>query len=471
MMQARIGQTRRPVTIVPVIPKIASTTEPTIFLNMTKHIPSLALSWMIAVCGAGCGSQREVELLDKDRFIPSVRTVALVQTELSRTTVQPATVHAYFESTIRPKVSGYVSELRVDIGDVVKQGDTLLVVDIPEVRKQREVIEARIARRRAAERRSSAGIELANAEVQSAKASLAEAESQLDQIDASLAAAESEFRRTEDLVQRGSLQQRVLDEVRKKRDSESAARRSAQSAIESSKAQVTVAEAKRSAAKADMAAAQAETQIARRELEEIDVMIGYATIKAPIDGVVTERHVEPGNLVGPSVSPSNRPLLVVSQIDRVRIRIPVPELDASHVNPGDEVSISFPSFPDQALLSGQVSRRSSNLLRDSRTMPVEVDLDNTDGRLLPGMFGQATIAIESKTMAKTLPSRAIHFDENGNAQVYVVDEKNTVKIAAIRTGADNGNMIEIVDGLSLGAKVIDANLNRFVEGQSVNVLN
>ncbi|MCC9603989.1 efflux RND transporter periplasmic adaptor subunit [Stieleria sp. JC731] len=429
----------------------------------------LAIAMAVTMTTAGCRRSTDVKLIDEDKFKTPVRTVALSTNTLERSTVQPASIHAYYESHVRPQATGVVTEIAVDIGDVVKKGDVLLKIEVPELLMQREILRAKVSRLEAAERRESAGVELAAAEVTSAEAQLSEAKSLLGQIDASLAASESEFNRTEDLVNRGSLQQRVLDEVRKKRDSEAAAKQSASAAIESSQAMVKVAMAKQTAAAADLDAAKAETEIARRQLDEIEVLIDFASVRASIEGVITARNVEPGNLVGPDAEGS-KPLLVISQIDKVRVRIPVPEIEAAHVSRGDQVSLSFPSFADEPPIKGTIARTTSALTPQSRTMLAEVDLENGEGKFLPGMFGQASIQMAAQTTAKTLPSRAIHFGENGKAHVYVVDANDIVTVAQIQTGQDDGLMIEVLSGLDPNARVIDANLHRFTDGESVQVL-
>lgn len=440
---------------------------------MTHHCGNA--TWISFAAGtlllAGCTPSSPIaKKADADRAI-AVRTVAVTTTEVQRTTLQPASVYAFYRSEIRAKAAGYVGKINVDIGDVVQVGDELLSIEVPEMVKQREIMEARITRLLADEKRESAGVNLADAQVRAAVAALAESQSLMSRADAMLAAAEAEFNRTSDLVERGSLQSRMLDEVRKKRDSERAGKEAVTSSIESATANVAVAEAKTVAAQADLEAARMETIISRRQLEELDVMIDYATVKAPIAGVITQRGVEPGNLVSKSDEQSSaEPLFVISQVDKLRVRIPVPESDAPRVKPGDEVTLTFPSFSGEPAIIATVTRCSGSLDPSTRTMLVEVDLDNPDGKLLPGMFGQASINLSAKVAANILPARAIRFDAEGKAYVYIVDQDDTVTIASIETGMDDGNSIEILSGLQQGQRVIGAHLKRFTDGQKVAIL-
>lgn len=364
-----------------------------------------------------------------------------------------------------------MKQLTADIGDRVEAGDQLALIDVPDLVKQHEIAEAKIRRLVAEEQRSQAGISLAKARVASSSAMLAEANSQLASVEAALAAADAEFTRTDDLVRRGSLQNRMLDEARMRRDTQTAQKQAMSSSIESARADVAVSEAQVVAAEADLAAAKAETDIARRELEEIDVMISFATLKAPFAGVVTHRNIEPGDLVrSASEVGDGKPLFVISQIDKLRVRIPVPESDAPQVSQGDEITLTFPSFAAEAPLTATVTRRSGSLDPNTRTMMVEAELDNADGKLLPGMFGQASIHLETKVAANMLPAQAIRFDEGGKAYVYVVGENDTVAVAQITTGLDDGTSIEILSGVEPGQRVIGPHLKRFVDGQHVDVL-
>ena len=280
------------------------------------------------------------------------------------------TVHAYYEAEIQARATGYIKELQADIGDYVDAGAVLAVIDVPEMQKQHETIEARIARFEAEQQRAEAGVELASANVRSVEAKLDQARSELNRADASLVAAEAEFKRTQDLVERQSLERRMLDEVRKKRDSQLANKEAVSSAITAAEADVAVSKAQQASAEADVRAAESETAIARRQLEELEVLIEYAELKAPFAGVVTRRTVDPGDLVRQD-SPDRGALFVVSHIEKVRVRMPVPEADAASVNVGDAVSLRFPSFPNEDALTATVSRVSGSLDPSTRTMLVE----------------------------------------------------------------------------------------------------
>ncbi len=394
-----------------------------------------------------------------------------MQEEIQRTTLQPATVHAYHRTEIRTKVTGYVKELKVDIGDHVAVGDPLLLIDVPELMKQRQTMEARVRVAEAEEERAKAEIQLATANVQSATARLAQANSEMNRTDASLAAVEAEFARTNDLVERQSLATRMLDEVRKKRDSELAAKQAVASAIVSAEADVTVSQAKLASAQADLDVAKSNTAISHSQLEELNVLVDYATIRAPFAGVINSRSVDIGDLVLAEGQGSKGPsLFSLSQTNKVRIQTPVPEAEAVMINPGDSMIVSIPSFAEEEAIQTKVTRVSGSLDPSTRTMLVEAEVDNPNMKLIPGMFGQASITIEAKVASSVLPARAVRFDETGNAFVYAISNEETIEVIPVTTGIDNGQTIEITSGIQPGQRVVDAHLKRFTTGQRVTLL-
>ncbi|MEL6105795.1 MAG: efflux RND transporter periplasmic adaptor subunit [Planctomycetota bacterium] len=393
-----------------------------------------------------------------------VNTVAATAVEnASTTTTQPATVHPFFETEIRGRVAGYVKSISADIGDPVQAGQVLANVDVPEMEKQRLVLESRVHLMDAKETGAAAGVELAEAGLESSRAKLRQAEAEIAQADAMLAAAEAKFARTRLLVERRSIEARVLDEVREERDAAAAKRDAAGSAVGAASAEVRVATAEVQSAQAMLQTAQAETAIATNELAELDVMMAYATIVAPFSGVITERAVQLGDLIGEH----SETLFVLSQIDTVRIQVPVPEIEAPFIRRGDALSLRFPSFSDEPPITATITRRSGRLSPSTRMMTVEAEMKNPDGKLLPGMFGEATITADNKVARTVLPSRAVRFDETGNAFVYRMEDDNRVRVTPVTTGADTGTEIEILSGLDVGQVVIDAHLKRFSEGEEV----
>ncbi|MCA9090757.1 MAG: efflux RND transporter periplasmic adaptor subunit [Planctomycetaceae bacterium] len=428
---------------------------------------SLLLLWTVSTL-PGCSQPPAAQDGAAVKQAVPVKTVAVAEQAIRRTTLQPATISAFYEARVEARISGYVIDVQVDIGDVVAQGDILAILNLPAEAKQQGTLQAQVQRLLAEEDRAGSEVQLATAHVQAREAALAQARAESIQVESTLAATEAEFQRTRDLVERRSLESRVLDEVTKRRDAALAGREAAASAIASAAATVEVAKAQVASAQASQRVAQAETLVAQRQLEELQVQIEFGSVRAPFAGVVTERSVEQGDLV--NISHQDRPLFVVSQIDKVRVHIPVPEGDAPYIDRDNAITLSLPSFPAEAPLLAKVTRFSSRLDPQTRTMLVEAVIENPERKLLPGMFGQATIQLGSATTVQSLPARAIRHSENGAAYVYRVNDDSTVNIVPVTTGSDDGETLEIVSGLKSGERVVDAHIQRFSDGQSVTVL-
>ncbi|MEQ8790612.1 MAG: efflux RND transporter periplasmic adaptor subunit [Pirellulaceae bacterium] len=425
--------------------------------------------WILAL--SGCREGAAVAAPD-ERDEPLTVDVVLAEEEvLQHKTTQPATIEAFHESQLHSKVSGYLKTLAVDIGDEVRQDAVLAVIDVPELAKQRERQEAQVQQLKANEERAAAGVELAKAGVTAAGAARDEAAANVAAAEATLAAYRAELERVTQLVQEKSVASRLLDEAREHFQSAQASRQAVDAAIAAAEANVVVAQARQTAAEADVRVAAATTREMEKQLEETDVMIAYASLKAPFDGVVVERYVDPGDLVRnaqTTASDSRRPLITIAAIDRVRVRIAVPENDAAWIRVGDAAAVQLRAFPGQAF-PGTVARLARRLDESTRTMLVEVDLDNPDRAILPGMYGQATITQDRQLASVVLPAGSVRFSETGAARVYVVGDDNKVRLVEVETGYDDGSKIEITRGLSGGERVVTAMLDRLEDGQSVRV--
>ena len=430
---------------------------------------------LLGIVVSGCQSRSTAAPTTRSPESPQqlvyVETLSPEQVDWQRTTTQPATVHAYFESHVYAKVSGYLTELKADIGQQVEQGEVLAVLEVPELVKRRQAKLAEIKRLEADERRATAELAVTKASVDSCKAKVAQAQADVGKADALLSAHRIELTRVRDLVDQKSVAERLLDEATKKHDSAQAEKTSLQAAITSAEAEHALAKSRQEAAQADLEVSQAMTEVARHEVETLDEMLKYRQLRSPLAGVVTHRSLDPGDLVHNAQNGSgagSEPLFVVAQLDKVRVRVAVPERDAPLVNVGDEVHVTLQALPGE-VFPGQVSRISSRLADSTRTMMVEVDLDNPDRKLLPGMFGQATFALDPRRKRLALPAAALRFDEQGNSRVYVVDASNQVQIVDVQTGLDDGARIEITAGLTGDERVVGPLLERLQPGQRVNV--
>lgn len=359
---------------------------------------------------------------------PTVKTTHPKKETLQRTTAQPATARAFFETDIHSKVAGYADLVLVDIGTRVKQGQALLEIAVPEM----EI----------AFKRTAIDLRLLQLKEELLRASVAVAEADFN-------ASDSENSRIQELLKRQSVTPKVADEAANRRAS---------------------AEARLTAANIGSKSAGLAIESMKMSIEEMKVMMDYASIKAPFDGIITHRNVNPGDLVRNSTSlTTGSPLFTVAQTSTLRVTVPVPERDATWVDVGDLVEINFPAVPNRKF-PGVVARTSGTLDPKTRSLAVEIDLQNPDDQLLPGMYGTAVITMDERT-ALVVPSRSIRFNQTGTEKLLYVVRGKTVTHTPVETGQDDGHQIEILSGASDSDEIVTGMLGRLKNGQSVQIAN
>jgi HlyD family secretion protein len=163
-------------------------------------------------------------------------------------------------------------------------------------------------------------------------------------------------------------------------------------------------------------------------------------------------------------------LFTVSRLDKVRIRVPIPERDAPLVKEGKPAEFRAAEVFPGKVFTGKVSRLAGGLDGHTRTMLVEVDLDNPERALLPGMFGQVTLILEERSDRLVLPVRALRHDKAGQSYVLAVDAENKVCRIDVATGQDTGQRIEIPMGLTGQEQIITAQLAGLAPGQVVRCI-
>lgn len=440
---------------------------------MTSLLRYLFVVSLAAVggCGQTVFTAPEVEKGATAEQLPRVEIVQPIRKDLIQTTTQPATIHPYFQADIVAKVSGYFRDVYVDIGDEVTANQPLCTLAIPEMEQQREQAVARQRRLTAELQRAEAALEVAVAQTAAAKAGVEEAVSNVERVEARLVADRADLDRMQGLVQKQAATIAMLDEAQAEHGVSEASKVAAEAAVRSAQARQQIAEAEHRASAAEIATAEARLAESETAIAEIDTMLAYATLRAPFDGVVTSRHIDPGDFVAgsPAAAADQQPLFHVEQQSRLRVRVAVPERDAAAVDPGDPVSLACDALPGRPL-TATVSRVARRLDPATRTMTVEIDLDNRDHRLLPGMFGRATITTRIEKAALVLPASAVRTDPTGAAHVLIIDEAATARRVDVTIGADDGREIQLLTGLGGDEQVIDSFVGSIQPGQRVELV-
>jgi RND family efflux transporter MFP subunit len=204
---------------------------------------------------------------------------------------------------------------------------------------------------------------------------------------------------------------------------------------------------------------------ASAHLERDKALFSYARITAPFDGVVTQRYANLGALMQAGTgSPTATPLVRLSEDDVFRLVIPVPESYVKYIRIGDPVQVRVTSL--DRVVTGTVKRFSADVAAETRTMHTEVEVLNPSHVLLPGLYAEATLTLEHKEAALSLPLQAVT-QANGKATVFLVDTDNTLQERTVLTGMQTANDIEITGGLNLGDRVVISDRSGLKGGQRV----
>ena len=331
---------------------------------------------------------------------------------------------------VHAKVAGYIKAIYVDVGTHVKQGQTLAVLEVPELAAQLAGADAAVRR--------------ANEEIGRAQGDLERAKS-------SHAASHLAFKRLSDAAKtrEGLVAQQELDDAQAK-DLE--------------------AEAQVASAKSALSAAQQELEVAQANKRQVAALSGYTQIAAPFTGVITNRYADTGALVAAGTSSSTQaaPVVRLAQISTLRLVLPVPESVAAQIHLKDPVKVHVQALNQD--IQGRVSRFADSLDLQTRTMETEIDCENRDGRLIPGMYTESEISLNQEPNALTLPLEAVV--RNGNdATVLAVNSQNVLDERHIKLGLEDNARVEVLSGLSEGDRVVIGNRSQFHSGQKVQPKN
>ncbi len=331
----------------------------------------------------------------------------------------------YQEVELHAKVAGYVRKINVDIGDHVRAGQVLAVLEVPELNAQVMGAEA--------------GVRHSKEEIARAKNELARTQADHE----ALHAAAMRLHQASE-ARPGLIAQQELD--------------NADSKDRASEAQVE-------AAKAALAATQQQFEVSRATQSQVSAMQDYSRIVAPFDGVVTWRYADTGALIQAGTSnASSAPLVKLAETRVLRLRVPVPESLAARIRAGMPAQIQVQATGEK--LEGKVSRYTDALDRATRTMQVEIDIPNKAGRLAPGMYANVSLQIDTRPDALTVPVQAL-LQNGDHASVLVINPENRVEIRQVKTGVQDPNRVEVVAGLREGERVVVGNLKAYEAGEVV----
>ncbi len=325
---------------------------------------------------------------------------------------------------VHAKVAGYIKAIYVDVGTHVTAGQTLAVLEVPEL--QAQLVGADAAVRRAKEE-----VSLAQSDLQGAKST----HSAVHAMYTRLSQASQE--------KAGLVAQQEVDD--------------AQAKDLSTSAQV-------SSAEAALSAAEQALQVAQATQQQYTALSAYTRITAPYAGVVTIRYADTGSLIaaGTSESKQAEPVVRLAQISVLRLVLPIPESIAATIRLGDPIKVHVQALNKDYV--GKVARFADALNPDTRTMHTEIDFQNVDGKLMPGMYVVAIVPEQGKANVLTVPLEAVDMGESGNAgTVLLVGPKNILEQHKVTLGMQGSTRIEVTSGLEEGDEVVVGSRNEFQE--------
>ena len=362
----------------------------------------------------GCGSNTPAESTEKAAPAPpqTVDVVKVVEQPLNVTLSLPGELTAYQTVALYSRVTGFVKTITVDRGSRVRSGQQLATLEAPELVAQRS----------------------------EAQSKLQGAEAQLASMRAKAEASASTYER----LKAASATPGVVagnDVIL------------AQKAVEADKSQI--------------ASAEQNAEAARQALKSVSDMEGYLRITAPFSGVVTERNVHPGALVGPTGGPGTpAPIVRIVESNRLRLVVPVPEAYTAGLTNGTSLTFTVAAYPGQTF-AGTVSRISQSVDVATRTMAVELDVNNADGRLAPGTFCQVKWPVRRTAPSLLVPTGTVA-STTGRTFVIRVRDGRTEWID-VKTGLTSGPLVEVFGDLRPGDDIAARGTDELKAGASVQI--
>lgn len=390
----------------------------------TRSLTSLLSLSLLPFTIAGCRHADE-SAKDTTPTAPIAPIAVALRAPLTNTLDVAGEFLPFQEVELHAKVAGYIRHISVDIGDKVRAGQVLATLDIPELTAQ---------------------VQGANAGVRQTQDQITRAKSDILRAQANYDALHSAAQRLQQAsnARPGLIAQQELDDANAK-DREAAAQ------VDS--------------AKSSLSATQQQLGVSQADQQRYSAMADYSRISAPFSGVVTWRYADTGALIQAGTSnASSMPVVKLAQVNVLRLRLPIPESLAGTVHVGDTATIHV-----QALgitFPGKVTRTTASLDPSTRTMQVEIDVPNSNGKLAPGMYAAVSLKIRRSGDALVIPVQAV--DQSGlHPFVMLVNHANQIEKRTVEIGLSTANRTEILNGLNDGDKVVVANLSTFQPGEIV----
>ena len=358
---------------------------------------------------------------------PSARVATAMRGDIAHTLSLAGQFQPYQVVDVHPKVTGFMVKINVDIGDRVHKGQTLAILEVPELNAQ---------------------LKGTVFEVERAKDDLLRAQHEIKRAEAIHSALHADYERLLETskAQPGLIAQQELDD--------------AESKDLSSESQVD-------AAKAAAAGAQQHAAVAHTDNDRVQAMQNYTNVVAPLDGVIVWRYADTGALIqsGTNSNEQDIPIVRLSQSGLLRLRMPIPENDVQFVHIGDPMQVRVDAIGRS--FTGKIVRFTRDVNFETRTMETEIDVENQDLYISPGMYANTEMQLGHAEKVVTIPVEALVL--NGNHEtVDLLDAGNHIRARNVEVGLRGSRLAEIKSGLEPGDRVILGAQDKYAEGEHVS---
>jgi len=382
--------------------------------------------------------------------IPEVNATIAKTTDGKTILLLPGDIQPIQNIPIYARADGYILKRFVDIGDVVKKGDLLAIIDTPELDHQLEQARADL-------RTAEANLTTALADRQNFAAQLYSSQATIKQSRTNLEYSNVEYKRYQDLAIQGAISYEQRDQSLKQYNSDVAAQQVAQENAKAALAQTVSADARIAAAKQSVESSQA-------NVERIRALQNFNRVVAPSDGVITNRLVDAGALVAAGGAQGTTELLEMARTDKLRIYVDVPQSDYRFIHNGHKADIILQEFPGRKFV-GTVTNLAGSLNSNSRTLQTELQIQNQEHVLRPGSYADVRFVFDQPNPPQVIPNSAV-ITRNDGLYAYVVKDGH-VKYQPIEVARDYGNRVEVSHGLAANNVVLLDPPDTLLDGDEV----
>ncbi|HTH54115.1 MAG TPA: efflux RND transporter periplasmic adaptor subunit [Edaphobacter sp.] len=386
---------------------------------------------LLALVAAGAipriASHREALAAVKEAPVthPVVSVIHATKGEPTSELVLPGNVEALYTANLYARVNGYLDRRNVDIGTKVRAGEVLAVISSPEIDQELSQAKATLAQSQAA---------------------LLQARAALEQAKANAELARLTKDRDVPLGEQHAISQQIVD-----------------GAVQNHNARIADVDA----ANANITAGEASVAANQANVARLQQMQNFERIVAPFDGVITQRNVERGDLVSASAPAGTQPLFSIAQCDKLRIYVDVPQSEAINIVDGQQAAVAVTERLGRSY-TGVVTRNASALNDAARTMRTEIQVDNRDASLLPGMYAQVHFTLPQQRTSLIIPTSSLVVDHAG-MHVVTVDASQKVHFLPVTIGKDLGKEVEILAGLQGTESLVASPSDLLSEGEHVEL--